>query len=229
MTGQASPRAVLTVFGSVASRKRRESVRVLIVDDHPLVIEGLRRYLNPRRDIEVIAQASDGEEALQLARDQRPQIVLMDVDMPRMSGVEATRRLRSVCPDARVIGLTGRGMEHVNEMQNAGAWGYLVKSEHPSEVARAILAVSRGDRLFEEEAVPTDSGEPDPSVLTPRERQVLVLIAQGKSNKEIGQELGIGVRTVETHRENLTRKLRVRGAAALTKWAIAHKLVDLAT
>ncbi len=201
---------------------------MLIVDDHPLMIEGLRRYLNPRRDIEVVGHATNGEEALSLARAESPHVVLMDVDMPRMSGIEATRRLAAACPDARVIALTGQGMEYVDEMRAAGAWGYLVKTEHPIEVARAILAVSKGTRLFEKRDAPTPSSdEPDPSVLTPRERQVLVLIAQGKSNKEIGQNLGIGVRTVETHRENLTRKLRVRGAAALTKWAISHKLVDI--
>lgn len=167
-------------------------------------------------------------EAVRLARDLSPDLIIMDVALPGIDGIEATRLLRRTCPTARVLGLSmHESARYARDMAHAGAWGYVLKSADPAEMLQAIEEILDGKRHFP----PNDAslGATDaalPPNLSRREIEVLTLIAEGHSNKQIGTRLGIGVRTVETHRERVMRKLNVQGTAGLTKWAISHGLID---
>ena len=185
-----------------------------------------------------MAEASDGTEALQKARETNPDVVLMDIGLPGLSGIEATRALRKEVPKASVLALTvHNNSEYVLEMIRAGAKGYVLKNTSPSELTQAIVAVYRGDSFFspgisrvlanEFKARPQRKKNVPISGLTPREEEVLRLIAEGHRNKEIAKRLSISVRTVETHREQIMRKLDIHNAAGLTKYVIAKGIVKL--
>lgn len=209
-------------------------IRVLLVDDHPIVRDGLRGYLDRQHGLRVVGEASNGLDALEKARTLAPDVVLMDHTMPGMSGIEAVRHLRFVAPQAHVLILTMQeDREYVREARRAGARGYLVKDVSPLEVVSALEAVHRGEAfvtagtsqaLMEElqgeirGAVSPASGPP----LSRREKQVLALLASGSGSREIAARLGVGLRTVETHRLRLRRKLGIRSVAGLTKYAIDH-------
>jgi DNA-binding NarL/FixJ family response regulator len=200
-------------------------IRVLLVDDHAVVREGLRAFLELQDGIEVAGEAGDGAEGVAAAERLRPDVILMDLVMPRLDGVGAMRELRRRVPGARVIVLTSfTDEEKLLPALQAGAAGYLLKNTEPGELARAVRAAHAGDalldpsvaaRLLESIAEPADAEPRD--ALTPREREVLALIGRGYANKRIALELGIAEKTVKTHVGHVLAKLGVsdRTQAAL--------------
>ena len=211
---------------------------VLLVDDHDMVRAGLRSILELRDDVEVVAEAGDGRTALRLARELSPRLVIMDISMPDVNGIEATRQIVAAGRDVRVIVLSMHGDQHsVAEALKAGASGYLLKNGAVKELGPAIEAAVHGRVYLSPQVAgamvdgyvkrvqPADGGALQS--LTAREREVLQCLAQGKTNKEIAAELFIGVKTVETHRAQLMDKLQIRTVAGLTKFAVRHGLTPL--
>lgn len=211
-------------------------VRVLIVDDHAVVRRGIRAYLEVLDDMEVVAEAGDGQEALDTlkamaAHQDLPDVVLLDLLMPRMDGVTATARITGRYPQVRVVVLTSFGeMARVHAALTNGAAGYLLKSVGPTEVAAAIRAAARDEvfldpavaRRLTKEMVSPPSGV---SALTERERNVLILVANGRSNREIADELTISERTARTHVSNMLRKLQLRSRTQAALVAVREGLV----
>jgi NarL family two-component system response regulator LiaR len=194
-----------------------DDIRVLIVDDHAVVREGLRTFLELQDGIAVAGEAADGEQAVMQAEALRPDVVLMDLVMPRLDGVGAMRELRRRLPETRVIVLTSFAEdERLLPAIQAGAAGYLLKNVAPPELARAVRAAHAGEALIDPviaarlvEAIAQPAGEPAPERLTAREQEVLALIARGYSNKRIALELGIAEKTVKTHVGHVLAKLGV--------------------
>ena len=200
-------------------------IRVLVVDDHAVVREGLRTFLELQEGIAVVGEAADGEEAVRQAEALRPDVIDMDLVMPRLDGVGAMRELRRRLPSARVIVLTSFVEdERLLPAIQAGAAGYLLKNVEPSELARAVRAAHAGEALLDPliaarlvDAIAQPPGEPAAERLTAREQEVLALIARGYANKRIALELGIAEKTVKTHVGHVLAKLGVadRTAAAV--------------
>lgn len=192
-----------------------DPIRVLIVDDHQVVREGLRNFLELQEGMEVAGEAGDGEEGVALAASLRPDVVLMDLVMPKLGGVEAMRALRERVPGTRVVVLTSFiDDEHLLPAMRAGAAGYLLKNVQPQELARAIRAADAGEALIDPAVAARlvetlAEAEPDEGYerLTAREREVLALIGRGFSNKRIALELGVAEKTAKTHVSNLLGKL----------------------
>lgn len=215
-----------------------EPIRLLIVDDHPIVRRGMRMCLSSHARILVIGEAGDGREALSKARELKPDMILMDIDMPQMNGLAVTDLLRREMPEIKVLILSMySNTEYVMRIIQSGARGFVLKESPPEEVIHAIEVVQAGGSHFSPEVarvalnqvVRGHSGDAATPVarLTNREREVLLYIADGFSNKEIASQLDIGVRTVETHRERIMRKLDIHSIAGLTRFAIAQGLVSL--
>ena len=208
-------------------------IRVLIADDHAVVRQGLRTFLALQDDMEVVADAADGEEAVRAAREHAPDVVLMDLVMPRMDGVEAIRRIAAARPATRVIALTSfLDDDKVLPAVRAGAAGYLLKDVGPPDLVRAIRTVHAGEallhpavaaRVLEEVAAPAPAPAADPR-LTPRERQVLALVARGFANKRLAQELGIAEKTVKIHVSRILHKLGVADRTQAALWAVREGL-----
>ncbi|MEO8898879.1 MAG: response regulator transcription factor [Candidatus Dormibacter sp.] len=193
-------------------------IRVLVADDHPVVREGLITMLELEDDIVVVARAADGEEAVMMARRERPDITLLDVQMPVLDGIEALRRIRSDDPEARVIVLTTyRNEDYIFPSLRAGARGYLLKDSSREELAGAIRAVAAGESLLDPEMM--DAARDDGG-LTTREFEVLRLMADGHNNAQIATALFVSENTVKTHVSNIFTKLdcRDRAAAVLLAW-----------
>ncbi len=210
--------------------------RLLLVDDHPVVRRGMASVLSQNQQLRVVAEAADGVEAVSKARELRPDLILMDVDMPHMNGLAATETLRKEQPDTKILILSMLGnSEYVLRIIESGAKGYVLKESPPEEVLHAVETVLAGQAYFSPQVaqVAMDKfvrGRATPArvaLLTNREREVLVQIAEGLSNKEIASFLEMGVRTVETHRERLMEKLEIRSVAGLTKFALQEGLVTL--
>jgi len=202
------------------------SIRILIADDHGLLRAGLRALLNAEPDMEVAGEVSNGHEALRLAGELRPDIVLLDLVMPGLGGIEIARQLRKSLPDTRTLILTvHEDVGLLREAIQAGAAGYLIKRAVESELINAIHAVWRGDlyvhpamtRALVKNFPPAPAAPASPKALTPREIQVLRLIAQGYTNNQIAEGLSLSVRTVEIHRTNLMRKLGTCNWAILSR------------
>ena len=212
------------------------SIRILIADDHGVLRAGLRALLNAEPELEVVGEAGDGDEALRLATQLRPDVLLLDISMPGPGGIEVTRRVKQALPDTRVLILTVHEDESLlREAIQAGAAGYIIKRAVESELINAIQAVWRGDvyihpamtrALLKEVAPATFSDETPVEPLTPRETEVLQLIAQGYTNRQIAEQLTISVRTVETHRANLMDKLGLRSRVELVRYAREHGLLE---
>lgn len=209
---------------------------MLVADDHPVVRKGLQSCLSRAGRIRLVGEAADGDEALRKARELKPDVVLMDISMPGMNGLTVTEMLRKELPDMKVLVLSvQRNKDSIFRVIQAGAHGYVSKEAPSEEVVRAIESVHGGEPFFSEEIARAalnefikSGGKKEPfSQLTSREREVLVLIAEGQSNKEIADRLNIGVRTIETHRERIMRRLNIHSVAGLTKYAIANGLVTL--
>lgn len=205
-------------------------IRVLIADDHALVREGLRYVLDADPQIEVVAEASNGRVAVELALEHQPDVIVLDITMPEETGLKAAGRLRELLPSARVLLLSMHDQgEYVREGMRIGTHGYLLKDSAGEELRAAIRAVHAGGtffspavvrRLSSADAVPENSSASQLELLTPRERDVLGGVARGLTNKAIAAELGISRRTVEAHRESLMKKLQIHSVAGLTRFAL---------
>lgn len=205
---------------------------VLLADDHVLFREGLAVLVGQTTDWHIVGQASDGAEAVQLAEALRPQIAVLDVEMPQMNGLEAARRIRQVSPATRIIALSMYGDVHYRDrMFEAGASAYVLKNEAMDDLVAAIEAVLRGERYVSPaagSAAPTGpqrSIEVDKGTLSDRERDVLRLLAAGQRTKEIAERLGISAKTVETYRSRIMVKLGIDNLPGLVKFAIRAGLV----
>lgn len=213
-----------------------DAIRVLLVDDHPLVRAGIRRVLETRAGLSVVGEASSGGEALRLIEDLKPDIVVLDLAMPDLDGLDVLDRLRRRSGALHILVLTMHAQgEYVRRAIEAGADGYLLKESAVQELLTAIDTVQSGRPYYSPRIQPelerrtAEAGSeqpPDLSRLTGREREVLRGIARGQSTKEIAARLSISARTVETHRANLMRKLELRSIARLTQFAIRAGLVD---
>jgi two-component system response regulator NreC len=213
-----------------------DQFRMMIVDDHPIFRASLRLLLE-KHAFEVVAEANNAKEALDLVRKARPQIVMMDLELPGTDGITATRQLRRLAPNVKVIFLSAYDEEKdiAQAMTVAKADGYLLKSDAPDELINAVRAVAGGKRYLSPSVAPRllihlsdpgrfGDGEPK---LTVREREVLRLVSQGATSKDIAQHLSISFKTAQAHRENLKRKLKVRTTAEMVRFAIHNKIVKL--
>jgi len=213
-----------------------EKIRILLADDHALVRSGLIRLLEPNKDILVVGEAEDGEEAIRKTKELKPDVVVIDLSMPKINGIEAAKIISKECPESRVLVLTmHENEEYVYQIFRSGANGYILKNANRNEITTAIRAVAKGERFFssrvseimvegylrkaEEREKGTDSSDVE---LTTREREVLSLIAEGCNNQQIGDKLFISPRTVDTHRTNIMQKLDIHDAANLVKYALEH-------
>jgi len=212
------------------------SIRILIADDHAVLRAGLRALLSNEPDLEIVAEASDGDETVRVARETQPDVVLMDISMPGRGGIEATRRLMELHPAVRVLILTmHEDKTLLHAAMQAGAAGYILKRALESELLNAIHAVARGDlyvhpamtrALLENVGVMAASSRAPASALTSRERDVLRLIAKGHTNRQIAEILSLSVRTVESHRASLTDKLELHSRVELVRYAREHGLLE---
>mgnify|MGYP001154200551 CR=1 FL=1 len=216
------------------------SIRILLVDDHKITRQGLRLLLEKEDDMEVVDEAEEGRTAFRMVGELLPNVVIMDVSMPDLNGMEAARQIVSQCPDVKIIALSMHSDSlFVTEMLKSGASGYLLKDCAFEELARAIRIVTAGKMYLS----PTISGvvvndyvhrlskadSIGPEVLTGREREVLQLLAEGKTTKQIALKLHISVKTVETHRRQIKNKLDIDSIAELTKYAIRKGFTSLET
>lgn len=211
-------------------------IKILVADDHPVVRKGIASYLARNENLEIVGEACDGRDAIRKARELLPDLILMDINMPHMSGLAVTEQLHREIPHIRVLIISSQGgADGVMRMIQSGARGFVLKDAPAEELVRAIEAIHRGEAYFSPDVarvalnqfVRGQSEASNTPQLTNREREVLAQIADGLSNKEIASQLGVGVRTVETHRERIMRKLDIHNVAGLTKFAIAKGLVSL--
>ncbi|MCE1199299.1 MAG: response regulator transcription factor [Marinilabiliales bacterium] len=208
-------------------------IHLLLVDDHQIILDGLKSLLSNQEDIQVLAEANDGREALRLLGLLQIDVVLMDIDMPVLNGIDTLKEIRKLYKEAKVIILSMHneaGM--IKSLMDLGASGYLLKSCSQHELTEAIRWVSQGNRYFSSDVTLSllktssePSGESRTEMLTERETEILKLIAGGFSNREIGDKLFISHRTVDTHRTNLMKKIQVNNIAGLISYAIRYGLV----
>jgi two-component system nitrate/nitrite response regulator NarL len=215
-------------------------IKILLVDDHDIILDGIKAMFFEDPDFEIIDVAKNGIEAIEKNRHLKPQVIIMDISMPEMSGIDAVKIIKSEDPNVKVIGLTQHeSNEYVMEMINAGADGYLLKNSKKKELTDAIQAVYLGKTYFgkkvssiiiddllsakfrEEQSIRTKD------ILTPREIEIIRFIANDKSNQKIAIELNISSRTVETHRRNIMQKLDISSAVGLVRFAIKNNIVKL--
>jgi DNA-binding NarL/FixJ family response regulator len=213
-------------------------ISILLVDDHTMVRQGLRALIEAEGDMEVIGEAGNGRQAVTLAKRNPPDLIVMDVAMPMLNGVQAARQIRATVPSSKILALSSYSDDEcVQQMVHAGVSGYLIKQTAANDLLRAIREVQRGGNFFSpaiakqlrqqnrdqtrDNLSPRKSGE-----LTPREAEVLQLIAEGFSNKQIAAELCISIKTVEKHRQQVMNKLNIHEIAGLTRYAIAKGLVE---
>ena len=213
--------------------------RIVIAEDHTILREGLKVLLSSHPDLEVVGEAVDGREAVQRVEEAAPDLVLLDLSMPRMDGMEAIREIRKGSPETKILALTvHKAEEYVLSALQAGADGYALKDATHEELVTAIRSVLAGRRylspgvseqVIEGYLAGKRGGEPKSTwaSVTPREREVLKLIAEGYKNKEIAEDLCISVKTVEKHRSNIMEKLDIRSVAELTKYAVREGLTPL--
>lgn len=212
-----------------------KSLQVLIVDDHALIRETLGMLLSIEPDIEVVGQATRGEEACRLAQELKPDVVIMDVSMPGIGGTGATKRLLENCPDTKILALSAYEEEvYVRQLLAAGAAGYVLKRTAADEIVRAIRVIMQGG-LYLDPSVAGKiaylskkrlAGEKDSDVLSDREREVLRFTARGYTHKEIASLLGVSVKTIETYKSKLAQKLDLHSRAEIVRYALAQGWLD---
>ena len=211
-------------------------ISVLVADDHGVVREGLRRLVEAEHDLKISGEASDGREVLEQVEKHQPDVVVLDITMPRLGGFETLERLRAKHPEVKVILLSVHGdPPFIQSAISLGADGYVLKNGRAQEIISAIRAVTKGGSYFspvvareivEQLRTPRAKSDEPFSLLSSREREVLHLIAEGLAAKEIAVQLGISTKTVEAHRTSLMRKLGVRKATELVRYAVRHGLVE---
>lgn len=210
--------------------------RILLVDDHELMREGLRSILEGEENVEIVGESSSGREAVALSRKLEPDIVVMDVGMKDLNGIDATRQIRTELPQVQVIALSSHSDgRYVTAMLEAGACGYVLKANAYADLRRALQAArerktflcAEVTRAVVDASLVGARGHEKPSALSDREREVLQLLAEGLSSPQIGRRLFIATSTVETHRRSIMRKLAIHSVADLTKWAIRNGLTEL--
>jgi DNA-binding NarL/FixJ family response regulator len=214
-------------------------ITILIAEDHTIVREGFRRMLELEADLEVVGEAQDGRQAVELAKKLHPDVVLMDITMPLLNGLEATRQVSKALPATRVLMLSAHGdYAYVTNALESGAAGFLLKQTSANEVCRAIREVNQGKTFFslsiskrldqlDSQSLGRIEMLKKAAELTSREMEVLQLVAEGMANKQTAAELGIGTKTVEKHREHLMRKLDIHTTAGLTRYAIGTGIIEL--
>ena len=212
------------------------TTRILLVDDHELMREGLRSILAREEDVEIVGEASGGRDAISLSRTLAPDVVVMDVGMKDLNGIDATRQIRHELPKIQVIALSSHSdSRYVSAILDAGACGYLLKANAYADLRKALQAARQGMNYLCPEVTKgvVDASlhgpqtRAEPSALSEREREVLQLLAEGLSSPQIGKRLFIATSTVETHRRAIMRKLQIHSVADLTKWAIREGLTEL--
>jgi DNA-binding NarL/FixJ family response regulator len=214
-------------------------ITVLLAEDHMIVREGFRKMLELEEDIEIVGEAPDGRQAVALAKKFHPNVVLMDIAMPLLNGLEATRQVLKILPTTKVLILSAHSDDaYVNTATESGAVGFLLKQTSAHEVCRAIREVQSGKTFFsssisrrQDRIHPLSSDRAGgfskkATPLTSREMEILQLIAEGKANKESAAELGIGIKTVEKHREHIMQKLDIHDTAGLTRYAISAGIIE---
>jgi RNA polymerase sigma factor (sigma-70 family) len=213
-------------------------VKILLADDHKIVRDGLRDLLSQQTNIQVVGEADNGRITVQTARELSPDLVIMDITMPELNGIEATRQIKTMNPDTKIIALSMHSDKRfISEIFKAGASGYLLKESAFEELIKAIRAVMRNQtyirpqiasQMLKEYLNLTNMDNTSVfSILSPREREVLQLLAEGKSTKEIADNLNVSVKTIETHRQQIMEKLNIHNIAELTKYAIREGLTSL--
>lgn len=212
-------------------KQSQAKLRILIVDDHQVVRDGLKLLINRQPDMEVADEAADGRSAATKAKELQPDIAIMDVSMPGMNGLDATKHLKKICPNVRIITLTRHAETgYLQQLLSAGASGYVLKQSSSSELIRAVRAVASGDSYIDPAITDkligsylnrqTSEGSKSSGVLSEREEEVLRLIAWGYSNKEIAAKLQISVKTVEAHKANASRKLGLTSRIGIVRYAL---------
>jgi len=210
-----------------------KKIRVLLADDHAVVRRGFRMILDSQADLEVVGEVANGREAVAAAQELQPDVIVMDVTMPELNGIEATRRIAEIAPRARVLALSmHKDAVYVREILRAGAKGYLLKDSEEGDLIAAVRSVARGEGFLSpgvSDAVLTDYRKHVTNaldLLTSREREVLQHIAEGKTNKEIATSLNLSVYTVEAHRGRLMEKLNLHSSGELVRFAVRNGLID---
>jgi DNA-binding NarL/FixJ family response regulator len=208
-------------------------VNILIVDDHPVVRKGLRALVESRQGWRVCAEAANGREAIAQARAEKPDVAIVDIGMPELGGIEATRQIRKVSPKTEVLILSAHGSERLaRELLDAGARGYLLKEDADVNLLEAIDALRKHTSFYSPRIAAWVEGDErrrrakaPRSMLTPRQRETIQLLAEGKSNKEVAATLGISVKTVEAHRANIMLKLNLHSVTELVHYAIQNEII----
>lgn len=216
-----------------------KKITVLLAEDHMIVREGFRKMLELEDDFEIVGEAQDGRQAVALVKKFHPEVVLMDIAMPLLNGLEATRQVMKAVPTTKVIMLSAHSDDaYVKNATDSGAMGFLLKQTSAHDVCRAIREVQKGKTFFSPSIAehfnrlnpqlngPKGALKPKVASLTSREMEVLQLIAEGKANKQTAAELGIGIKTVEKHREHLMEKLDIHDTAGLTRYAISAGIIE---
>ncbi len=213
-------------------------IRVLLADDHKLIRAGLRLVVDQQPDLSVVGEADDGRQAVELAKSLKPDVVVMDIGMPNLNGIEAARQIRAIRPDAAVVMLSMHSDEgYVLRALGAGARAYLLKDSATTDLVQAIHAVVEGKSFFSPAVSKVllqdymrksrrSGAEDSYDLLSPREREVLQLVAEGKSNKEIASLLNLSVYTVETHRAKIMQKLNLKGVPELILYAVRKGIIS---
>ncbi|MDZ7658289.1 response regulator transcription factor [Fodinibius sp.] len=215
------------------------NINILLADDHDIVRDGIRMLLEDEVGFRIVSEAENGEEAIKACKEDDIDLVIMDISMPKMNGIEATEKIKESSPDIKVLALTMMDEDqHIRQMIEAGASGYILKSSDKVELVDAITTILDGKHYFSDDATQSvmmdlvkgtakENNSTDPGNITDREKEVLELIVKQYTNQEIAEELYISTRTVDAHRRNLLQKTGAKNTAGLVTYAFRHNLVDI--